>query len=428
MRNSVYTYAVAAVLLVVVLAVGAGMSRAQDDEVVLLVEVEGSPALTDLNADIIATSPDGRFVFVANDSTVTAYESTHSGLEEVSGSPFYVAGNDFRPAAMVVSPDGRYLYVAHAGFVGRSLLAPVSGFLIQQGTGALIELRGSPFTTYAASGRGLSALAITPDGRHLYAVNTDNKTINIFAVNPRTGNLIDRDIVAVGGVTYAPIDIAIRPDGRYLYVANQGFIDDSDNESPINIYRIDSRTGGLRETFTSPIAVPTEGGKGLSALEMHPSGDFLFALNETNKSVSVIRLDTLGGVEAALLYAINGDDFNPRDVSVSPDGTLVFISNYGFVPMTLQSPITVLVFDAGDLFFTDEYHVPVVAQGDGLGQLAVSANGRHLFVANPGLGGLHMFEIGETLFAARTTAPRAPTPSQSAIAERGIQLLRAVFG
>lgn len=397
-----FRLATAALLLngaLLVLLLTVGVSTAQDTDDVLLQEVEGSPVLADLQSELMALSPDGRFVFVANDTTVTAYEVTAAGLEEVSGSPFYVAGNDYQPAALVVHPNGRFLYVAHAGFVGRSLQAPVAAYSIQQETGALVELRGSPFSTYAASGRGLSALAITPNGRYLYAVNTDNKTVTLFTVNTRTGALRERDIVAVGGLTYAPVDAVVRPDGRYLYLVNQGFTEDENVEdaSPLSIYRIDSRSGGLRETYSSPVSIPTDGGKGLSGVAVHPNGDFLFALNETNKAVTLLRLDTLGTPAEQFTFRIDGDDFSPHDISVSPDGGLLFISNTGFVPMSLLSPITVLMFDAEELAITATWQVPVLAQGDGLGQLAISPDAGYLYVSNPGLGGVHMFAISEAL-------------------------------
>jgi 6-phosphogluconolactonase (cycloisomerase 2 family) len=398
-----------ALALVLTVPLAVGVALAQDsNNAPLLQEVDGSPVLVDLQSELMALSPDGRFVFVANDTTVTAYEVTREGPEEVSGSPFYVAGTDYRPAALAVHPNGRFLYVAHAGFVGRSLLAPVSVFSIQRGTGALVEVRNSPYTTYAASGRGLSALEISPDGRFLYAVNTDNKTVNIFTVNARTGALRERDIVAVGGLTFAPVDLAIRPDGRYLYIANQGFVDDTE-VSPINIYRIDSRSGTLRETYRSPIVVETDGGTGLSGVEMHPGGDFLFALNETNKSITLLALDSVGTPTDQTTYAIDGDDFSPRDLSASPNGDLLFITNNGFVPMTLQSPVTILVFDAENLAIAEEWHVNVLAQDEGLGQVAVGPAGDYVYVANPGLGGLHMFAVSDALRdAARRSLRLAP--------------------
>jgi 6-phosphogluconolactonase (cycloisomerase 2 family) len=114
----------------------------------------------------LAFAPSGKFLYVADPETpplpvggVWAYrvDETTGGLTPVSGSPVR-AGTDAR--AIVVDRSGRFVYVASR--------SPASGgpgsiwaYNIDQGSGALTPVPGSPFTTPSAT----SVLLTTGPGR-----------------------------------------------------------------------------------------------------------------------------------------------------------------------------------------------------------------------------------------------------------------------
>lgn len=382
-------------LFAVLCTVWGSTTWAQDDDAPLT-EVDGSPALVGDYAEQVVMTPNGRYVYVASEETITAFSFRNGQLREVDGSPFYVAGNRYRPIDMAVSPDGKYLYVAHQGFIGRSLLSPITAYLIQSSTGALIELRNSPFTTYASSGRGLNRVAMMPNGRFLYALNTDDKTITVFRVNTNTGNLYEEGVIEVGGSTYTPTDIAISPDNAYLYAANQGFIEDGD-AIPVSIYRIDNRNGNLREVVHSPYGLPAEGTLGFSGVAVYPSGGYLFLLNSSARTLTALRLQNRSIPTDGVTLSLDGLDYEPYAMAIHPTGERIYVANHGFVARSLLSPLTVVSFYADDetmdVGVVDQ--VDVVSQEDGLGRLTVSPDGHYVLQTNPAVSALHIFRITE---------------------------------
>lgn len=375
--------------------VGAWHASAQEGGRALQ-EVEGSPSLVGDFADLVVMTPDGRYLYVASEETITAFSFSGGTLREVDGSPFYVVDDYYYPIDMTISPDGRYLYVAHRGFVGRSLLSPITAYLIQPTTGALVELRNSPFTTYASSGRGLNRVAMMPNGRYVYALNTDDKTIAVFRLNGNTGNLYENGVVEVGGSTYTPVDIAISPDNAYLYAANQGFVEDG-QFIPLSIYRIDNRNGNLAEVRNSPYLLPAEGALGFSDIAVHPSGQYLFLLNSSARSLTVLELRNRSVPTRSATLSLDGVDFEPYALAIHPSGQRIYIASHGFLARSLLSPLMVVAFSADEEHLALELvdQIAVVSQGEGLGRLAVSMDGHFVLQTNPAMGALHIFKITE---------------------------------
>ncbi len=73
---------------------------------------------------------------------------------------------------------------------------------------------------------GLSApvaLAVSPDGRHLYVVSRDDNALVVFARDDVTGELtfVESFIDGTGGVfgLEDPSSVAVSPDGRHVYVS-----------------------------------------------------------------------------------------------------------------------------------------------------------------------------------------------------------------
>src|SRR5437870_4186065 len=93
-----------------------------------------------------AVNPRGAFVYIPNilSNDVSGYAISPNGtLTEVPGSPF-PAGSG--PGWISVDPTGRFVYVANcAALCSGSGPGSVSGYAINQSTGALVPVPGSPF-------------------------------------------------------------------------------------------------------------------------------------------------------------------------------------------------------------------------------------------------------------------------------------------
>jgi 6-phosphogluconolactonase (cycloisomerase 2 family) len=180
-----------------------------------LAPVTGSPFGGVSSPRGVTITPDGRHIFVPNLGTsgsgpdsVSAYQvGAGGGLTAVSGSPFST-GAAVDPIGDAVTPDGRFLYTANQN------TSNVSGFSIA-GNGGLTPTPVSPYT----AGAGASAVAITPDGVHLYVTNQGAGTISGYSIES------DGSLSPITGSPFAdgggqPFGITITPDGAHLYTGH----------------------------------------------------------------------------------------------------------------------------------------------------------------------------------------------------------------
>ena len=170
---------------------------------------------------------------------------------------------------IVLSPDGRFAYVAALEDDA------IAAFRRNRRTGALRQLRGGnacvggPARECPRAGKALDGIrwiALSPDGRNLYAASPANDAIAAFSRDRRTGGLrqlpgadacIEDNLArprsgCSGGVGLNyPRTIALSPDGRSAYVASDSadstFPGDPANGDAVSAFSRDPRTGALRQ-------------------------------------------------------------------------------------------------------------------------------------------------------------------------------------
>ena len=99
---------------------------------------------------------------------------------------------------------------------------------------------------------GSRAIALSPDGKNVYVASSRSDAIAIFARNERTGALLQRSgtdgcvaAKGAGGCAKAigldgPNSVALTPDGRYLYATSRG-------SSSVTAFRRNRSTGALSQ-------------------------------------------------------------------------------------------------------------------------------------------------------------------------------------
>ena len=127
-----------------------------------------SPYVTGLAPHAIAFSPNGTFLFSANDNgsnvNVFARNFVTGALVNASGSP--VGTGVSTPLSVVTTINGKYLFVGNA-----TSNTQISGYQIDPITGALSALAGSPFNVLALD---IYSMVVSPDGQWLFVVGKAN--------------------------------------------------------------------------------------------------------------------------------------------------------------------------------------------------------------------------------------------------------------
>jgi 6-phosphogluconolactonase (cycloisomerase 2 family) len=174
----------------------------------------------------LALAPDGKTLFVAchepgtlvvaDRDPVGGQTSVRQVVKDEEGGAHGLSG----AMGVAVSPDGRFVYVSSGRFGGDSA---VSAFRLgSDGRVAFLQefLNGEG----ALQGfEGGNEIAVSPDGRNVYAVATRSGTVACFRRDPSDGKLAFLETIpdgGDGGDSHAA-GLGISPDGRFVYVATE---------------------------------------------------------------------------------------------------------------------------------------------------------------------------------------------------------------
>ena len=214
----------------------------------------------------VAVAPNRKFVYAANkggtDNMIGEYmvDATTGALSSVGT---IATGNS--PYDVTVDPSSRFVYA-----VAISTNA-VYAYKINESTGALTKISGSPYTVGLSSP---DSLAVDPTGRFLTAT---------------TGALTLHSTYPAGGA--APWGISTDVTGKYVYMTS--------NDDTIYEYDVDNSSGNLTNASGSPTMIAAGASRGIVT---DPSGQFLYITNS----------------EQALGYSINASPGALTELSSSP--------------------------------------------------------------------------------------------------------------
>jgi 6-phosphogluconolactonase (cycloisomerase 2 family) len=240
----------------------------------------------------LAIGPSGTVLYAASygSATIAAYTITPSSgaLTPVAGSPYPVTcsgafcGNDNNPGPMLYDSADQTLY-----------LADVTDWVV----GAYsVGANGSlTFIANTSADINVNGLAITPNGKFLYATNAGAGDVSAYAITPTatlSGN--PEPLTPVTSSPFAagsnPATPVIEPTGHYLYVYNSG-------AQSVEAYSINQTSGELTLINTYSIDNPDMTGlTGEGGLAIDPSGNYLYVANPVGMgNISVFSISATDG-------------------------------------------------------------------------------------------------------------------------------------
>ena len=330
----------------------------------------------------LAISPDGNHVYAVSgsDNAIAAFSrDTGTGAltfvdierQEVNG----VTGLQ-GASAVAVAPDGKHVYATGA------IYGTVAVFSRDLGTGVLTFVESKQDNVGGVDGmRGAKALAISPDNAHVYVVGTEEDSIAIFSRNTTTGALtyVSAVVDNSGGVTgiNRVQDVAVSSNGAHVYAV-------SDFDDTLVAFSRDAGTGLL--TYLEQEKNGVGGVVGLDgATAVTLAGSNVYVASNVDDAVAVFVRNTGTGAILFSTYLKDGvggvDGLNgARDLAVAPDGGHLYVAG--------EAEAAIAVFTRnisnGALSFASVVRDDA-AGGDDLAQptaLAVAPNNAHVYASS----------------------------------------------
>lgn len=309
----------------------------------------------------VALSPDGKSLYAVafnSDSIATfARNTTTSKIKQLPGPA--TTRSLIKPTSVDVSPDGRSVYVA--SIVGSSIAV----FSRNTKTGRLTQLSGLQGCVSAdpgtcATGRamkGADVVAVSPDGRSVYAGAFESDALVAFTRNRSTG-AITQQAGAKGCFTQAATSgcttgrglngaegLTISPDGKSVYIgAAVG--------NAVAVFSRNRETGAVSQPAGTKGCSAFNAGEGCAngdgligadSMEVSSDNKNLYVASGVGSSVAAFKrnpktgnLTQLGGVAGcyvdrarSLGRCNSGVELDgPEGIAVSPDGRTVYVGSY----------------------------------------------------------------------------------------------------
>ncbi len=329
------------------------------------------------------------------------------------------------PAAAVLSPDGKNVYVVTQGDNAVVSLSrdPSTGAL---SFGSCIEEGGGDCSDTSGTGLGTPyGVAISPDGNSVYVASITDQAVAEFSRNPSTGALTETGCISGATTTGctqnapgmgAPIGVTVSPDGANVYVENGGTSGNGDvaefSRDPTsgNLTQLsganDCISNGVVSCGTSNATID-----GTEDMALSPDGRFAYVNSSQNGEVIELSRNTSTGALAqigcvtssASGCAVNnsGALIETLGVAVSPDGANLYVSGAATNSESAfaRDPGTGLLTPLATPFNCITNYGPGTfgcgqagAAGlQGARRVAVSPDGKNLYVAGQGSGAIAVF-------------------------------------
>lgn len=269
------------------------------------------------NPSYVAAGGDGRTVYAVNETepgTVTsiAVDPERGAFTRLDRTATGADG----PCYCRLDATGRHLLVAnYAG--GAVSVVPVDAdgslgeptdVVTHEGSGTDPERQAGPHPHAAVPG---------PDGRYVYVPDLGMDQVVVYELDHDAGTLTRVTVVDVPDGA-GPRHLAFGPDGRRAYLVT---------ELDSTVIAFERTAGGGLDPVSAVPTLPegVDGENYPAAIDVHPSGEFLYASNRGHDSVATFALDDPDRPRPVAHESTRGEW--PRDVALSPSGRVLLAAN-----------------------------------------------------------------------------------------------------
>lgn len=309
--------------------------------------------------------------------------------EPADGSLTYrgLAAESPSPSFLAISKDGRFVYaVNELGDYGGAPTGSVTAFRRDPDSGAL-----TPLNTVSSHGSYPCHICLSPAGRHAIVANYGSGTLAVLPVQEdgRLGEASCEIQHSGSSVNKQRQEgphahsVNFDPSGRFVFACDLG-------TDQVLVYRFDERRGVL--VPHEPPAVSAKPGAGPRHLAVHPNRRWVYVINELDSTIAAYRWTTPAGVlqEIAVVKTLP-EGFQGHsttaEVVVHPFGKWVYGSNRG------HDSLAVFAVNASSGALRPVGHQATM--GKTPRNFICDPGGRRLIVANQDSGDIRVFDVDE---------------------------------
>ena len=202
----------------------------------------------------------------------------------------------------------------------------INVYKVDSQAGALIPILDSP---YSSGGRNPVADVASANGKNLYVVNHDDNTIVEFAIGT-DGKLYPQQTCNLPG-SY-PMQLAINKTGTFLYVVETfqpNFSTNIPGPGALIAYPVNANGQlGATGSLCTPVANGTSGffplGLNPVAVNVLPSGGYVYAVNEGSASLSAFQVGSGGALTLIGTYQVG---VGPNAIASDPTNKFLYVTD-----------------------------------------------------------------------------------------------------
>lgn len=294
------------------------------------------------------------------------------------------------PSFLVLHPKGRWLYAVSETSTSSASGKPggeVAAFMVDPGDWSLRLLNTQPSLGAGPCHVGLDGLA-----RRLFVANYSGGTVAAYDIEA-DGRLGVPWPPAVhhGSGSHPRRQQGPHPHGAYVDPQTGHLLIPDLGLDRVVAYRVDIEKRALQTEPSATLVLPP--GAGPRHLAWHPSGRFIYVINELNSSVSLFvrREGALGWRHEGDVTTLPGDfkgESTTAEVAVHPTGKWLYASNRG------HDSLAVYDIEPGTGRLNHVRWFPV--EGRTPRHFAVTPDGRFLVVAHQDSDSVRSFRVGES--------------------------------
>jgi 6-phosphogluconolactonase len=297
------------------------------------------------NPSFLAVDPNEEFLYAVNE--INDYHGDNSGsvsafsIDKKTGMLSFInrqSSIGAHPCHISVLPDGSHVAVANYSGGSLALLPLLENGALEKASGFIQHEGNGPDQRRQRSAHAHSVYPV-PGGSWLIAADLGTDNVMAYKVE-NDGRLNTPSAVAKMEPGAGPRHIAIHPSGQWIYVINE-------LNSTITWLMFDEGSGAMTVLGSlSTLPEDFEGDNFCADIHVHPGGKFLYGSNRGHNSIAVYEINRDGKPELIYNEPVRGEW--PRNFKIDPSGNLLFVAN--------QNSGNITVFDidteTGRLTFT----------------------------------------------------------------------------